>query len=54
MEKLSQGYAYVENEDGQVLNDIRKAKPEQAVRIYVKNGMIHAKATGVTEVDYGT
>ncbi len=54
LEKLSQGYAYVENEDGQVLNDIRKAKPEQAVRIYVKNGMIHAKATGVTEVDYGT
>lgn len=54
LEKLSQGYAYVENEDGQVLNDIRKAKPEQAVRIYVKNGMIHAKTTGVTEVDYGT
>lgn len=54
LEKLSQGYAYVENEDGQVLNDIRKAKPKQAVRIYVKNGMIHAKATGVTEVDYGT
>lgn len=54
LEKLSQGYAYVEDENGQVLNDIRKAKPEQAVRIYVKNGMIHAKTTGVTEVDYGT
>ena len=53
LEKLSQGYAYVENEDGQVLNDIRKAKPGQALRIYVKNGRIDAKTTGVTEVDYG-
>ncbi len=53
LEKLSQGYAYLENDNGQVLNDIRKAKPGQALRIYVKNGRIDAKTTGVTEVDYG-
>jgi len=53
LEKLSQGYAYVENDKGQVLNDIRNAAPDTAIRIYVKNGIIHAKTTGVTEVRYG-
>lgn len=53
LEKLSQGYAYVENDKGQVLNDIRNVEPEQDIRIYVKNGMVHARTTGVTEVDYG-
>lgn len=53
LEKLSQGYAYVENEKGKVLNDIRKAQLGQAVRIYVKNGMLYAKITDVMEVDYG-
>ena len=53
LEKLSQGYSYVEIDNGQVLNDIKKVKPGQAVRIYVKNGIVHAKTTGVTEVDYG-
>lgn len=53
LEKLSQGYAYVEDEAGQVVSDIKKIQPQQAIRIYVKNGIIHAKTTGVTEVDYG-
>lgn len=53
LEKLSQGYAYVEDDKGQVLNDIKNAEPEKAIRIYVKNGIIHAKTTGVTEVNYG-
>lgn len=53
LEKLSQGYAYVENDKGQVLNDIRNVEPEQDIRIYVKNGMVHARTTGVAEVDYG-
>lgn len=53
LEKLSQGYAYVEDDKGRVLNDIKNAEPEKAIQIYVKNGIIHAKTTGVTEVDYG-
>lgn len=53
LEKLSQGYAYVEDDKGQVLNDIKNAEPEKAIQVYVKNGIIHAKTTGVTEVDYG-
>lgn len=53
LEKLSQGYSYVENGKGKVLNDIKNAKYGETARIYVKNGIIHAKITGVTEVDYG-
>ena len=53
LEKLSQGYAYVENEKGQVFNDIGNAKTGQAIRVYVKNGVADAKITGVTEVNYG-
>lgn len=53
LEKLSQGYAYVENDKGQVLNDIRNTAPNKAVRIHVKNGIIDAKTTGVMEVRYG-
>ncbi|MDE7267118.1 MAG: exodeoxyribonuclease VII large subunit [Lachnospiraceae bacterium] len=53
LEKLSQGYAYVEDEKGQVLNDIKNAKPDKAMQVYVKNGIIHSKITGVTEVRYG-
>lgn len=53
LEKLSQGYAYVEDEAGQVVSDIKKVQPQQAIQIYVKNGIIHAKTTGVMEVDYG-
>ena len=53
LEKLSQGYAYVEDDKGQVLNDIKNAKPNKAMQVYVKNGIIHSKITGVTEVRYG-
>ena len=53
LEKLSQGYAYVEDDKGQVLNDIKNAKQGKAMQVYVKNGIIHSKITGVTEVRYG-
>ena len=53
LEKLSQGYAYVENDKGQVLNDIKNVKPNQDIRIYIKNGIADAKITGVMEADYG-
>lgn len=45
LEKLSQGYAYVEGADHKVINDVRKVKPEDLLQIYVKNGTIQAKVT---------
>ncbi|MCD8038056.1 MAG: exodeoxyribonuclease VII large subunit [Lachnospiraceae bacterium] len=53
LEKLSRGYAYVENEAGGAANDIKNIPVGSRLRIYVKNGIIHAETTGVTEVDYG-
>lgn len=43
LEKLSQGYAYVEDEGHKVINDVNKVKSGDKVQIYVKNGMIQAK-----------
>ncbi len=54
LEKLSQGYAYVENEKGKVVNDANAVQIGSELNIYVKNGVIQAVATGAREVDYGT
>lgn len=43
LEKLSQGYAFAENEAGEVINDISKVKKNQMMHIFVKNGKITAK-----------
>ena len=53
LEKLSQGYAYIENEHHSVVNDVRKVKPEDKVQIYVKNGIIQARVEEVREETYG-
>lgn len=53
LEKLSQGYSYVEDSEKRVINDIKNAKIGDVARIYVKNGIINAKITGVVEIDYG-
>ncbi len=53
LEKLSQGYAYVENEKGKVVNDANAVQIGSELNIYVKNGVIQAVATGAREVDYG-
>lgn len=47
LEKLSQGYAYVEGADHKVINDVHKVKSEDLLQIYVKNGTIQAKVTKV-------
>lgn len=53
LEKLSQGYAYIENEHHSVVNDVRKVKPDDKVQIYVKNGIIQARVEEVREETYG-
>ena len=47
LEKLSQGYSYVEDSEKRVINDIKNAKIGDAAKIYVKNGIINAKITSV-------
>ena len=53
LEKLSQGYAYIENEHHSVVNDVRKVKPEDKMQIYVKNGIIQSRVEEVREETYG-
>lgn len=53
LDKLSQGYAFVENEAGQVVNDVHKTKKGDRVQIYLKNGKILAQALEIEETDYG-
>ena len=43
LEKLSQGFAYVEDKNQKVVNDIHRVKPNDMIQIYVKNGTIQAK-----------
>lgn len=53
LDKLSQGYAYIEDEQHRVVNDVRKIKPGDKMQIYVRNGMIQARAEETREVAYG-
>ena len=57
LEKLSQGYAFAENEAGDVINDVLKVKIDQRMHIFVKNGKITAKVEQIQkglEVQNGT
>lgn len=49
LEKLSQGYAFVEDEQGKVIHDVHQVKEADKVRIYLKNGSIGATVDKVTE-----
>lgn len=51
LDKLSQGYAYVEGADHKVVNDVHRVNPEDTLQIYVKNGTIQAKVTQVSSLD---
>ncbi len=53
LEKLSQGYAYVETADGESLRDVHQVSYGDPVRIYVKNGTITARAEQTEEAAYG-
>lgn len=49
LEKLSQGYAYVEDENHKVLNDIHRTNLGDNVQIFVKNGVIGAEVKEIRE-----
>jgi exodeoxyribonuclease VII large subunit len=51
--KLSQGYAYVEDDNHKVVNDVNCVKAGDIVNIYVKNGAIEACVHKTMEVMYG-
>ena len=49
LEKLNQGYAYIEDEKGRPVRQIAEVKEGEAIRIYVSDGMIEAQVKGMTE-----
>ncbi len=53
LDKLSQGYAYVENANHKVINDVNNVKRDDLIQVYVKNGTIQAKVSKIEEVQYG-
>ena len=53
LEKLSQGYAYVEDTNHRVINDVNRVKEDELIQIYIKNGTIQARVSKIEEVWYG-
>lgn len=53
LEKLSRGYAYVEDADGGILRDVRQVSPGDLINIYIKNGTVTARAERTEETAYG-
>lgn len=56
LEKLSQGYAFLENSEGKVIHDINQVKEQEQVQIFLKNGSIDAKVEKIRkglEVEHG-
>lgn len=49
LDKLSQGYAFLEGKDGEVINDIKKVKEQDELHVFLKNGTVIARAERVTE-----
>ncbi len=53
LQKLSQGYAYVQQADGKAVKSITQVKDEDPLKIYVTDGVVDASVTGTKEEDYG-
>ena len=53
LEKLSQGYAYVEDANHRVITDVNNVKADDQIQIYIKNGTIQARVSKIEEVWYG-
>ena len=53
LDKLSQGYAFVENGQGQVIHDVAQVNRGDEINIHLKNGRILAKTMEIEEKDYG-
>ncbi len=53
LQKLSQGYSYVQQSDGKALKSITQVKNEDPLKIYVTDGVVDASVTGTKEEEYG-
>lgn len=53
LDKLGQGYAFVENGQGQVINDVAQVNRGDEINIHLINGRILAKTMEIEETDYG-
>lgn len=53
LDKLGQGYAFVENGQGQVINDVAQVSRGDEINIHLINGRILAKTMEIEETDYG-
>lgn len=53
LDKLNQGFSYVENEAGKTIKDIRDVKEGDLLTVRVKNGRIFARTEQVRGTDYG-
>ncbi len=53
LDKLSQGYSRLSDENGNTIYDVDKIKVKDTVRIYLKNGMLKAEITEVNKIDAG-
>lgn len=52
LDKLNQGFSFVETEDGRTVNDIHAIEPGDLLTVHVKNGRIKAKTESVTEREW--
>lgn len=51
LDKLIQGYAFVENEKGKVIHDVEQVKKQDLLQIYVKNGTILAEVRNAKKAE---
>jgi exodeoxyribonuclease VII large subunit len=49
LKKLSGGYAYVEDEQGEALRSVAQAKPEDSLRIHLKDGTLETTVKKVVQ-----
>ena len=43
LKRLAAGYAYVEDEEGHMVDSVRKVKPGDSICVHVTDGKIHAE-----------
>lgn len=53
IQKLNQGYSYVESADGAVLKSIRQVRPGDRLSVYVVDGIVHAVAESSEQAQHG-
>ena len=52
LEKLNQGFSFVQDRDGRNVKSIRQAQPGDILTVYVTDGKIEAEVTAADEAEY--